>query len=462
MKKLAIVGAIFVFLVVPALATESPIASCPCPAVKIKELVSDLDNVLDRFAQFVSIYRNQVKIKFGAESRYRLEFRNNFNFNDATSEDDAVNLFRNRLNADLALGPYLRVFTEGQDAESVAESDLDRTTAFVDRVDLRQLYLEAKSPFKKIPLLVIAGRQPLAYGDQRFVGYSMWSNVSNLFDAAKIVYAPTPWFQADLWFSQPVMVRRWRANSGKHNDNFYGIYTTVKPFLDQVFDAFLLICHNRDHEIVGEKPGELGQLKEYTTGNRLKGKKWNFDYGIEWAYQFGSRAHDDIQAWAWHNDVGYTFSHLLWNSHPNFEYNHGSGDSDPHDGDYKNFDNLFPSNHAKYGYMDFVSLRNINNVKIGSDLKPHQKIKLSIDYHWFFLDTNGSAWFNASQKVIRAAQLGASTTIGQELDLLGTWQLSAHLDLMMGYSHFHAGAFMKDTGAHDSADFFYTQFTVKV
>lgn len=421
-----------------------------------------LDERLDPLAKPILLYEDQVKIKFGAESRYRLELRNNFNFNDATSEDDAVNLLRNRLSADLTLSSFLRIFAEGQDAESFAQSGLNKTNAFIDRLELHELYGELKSPWNKVPLSVTVGRQGLSYGDRRFVGYSVWSNVSALYDAVKAVFVPTAWFQVDTWFSRRVLVTRTRLNSSDHADNFYGIYTVLKPLTDHVLDTFLFIRHNRNNEIAGEKRGEFGQLKEYTVGNRFKGKKYNFDYGIEWARQFGSRAHDDIKAWAWHNDLGYTFSFLPGSPHLNFEYNHGSGDDDPRDGDAQNFDNLFPSNHSKYGYMDFVSLRNIHDFKLGNVLKLTKSLKLTTDYHWFFLDTNSSAWFNSSQAVVQSAKSGASTTLGQELDLLAIWQMSKHLEFWIGYSHFHAGAFVKDTGAHDNADFFYTQIAVKV
>jgi hypothetical protein len=97
---------------------------------------------------------------------------------------------------------------------------------------------------------------------------------------------------------------------------------------------------------------------------------------------------------------------------------------------------------------------------LGFDAKPHARLKLSTDYHWFFLDTNGSAWFNAGQGVIRSARAGASTTLGQEIDLLTSWKMTDHLSLLIGYSHFHAGAFVEDTGNADNAHFFYAQTTV--
>ena len=461
-RKLTFFAVTFLMLVYDSNVLFSADGSVPTqPAEKKCFLFECSDPCADQFGTPVPIYKDWAKVKFGGELRYRLELKDDFNFNDVTFEDDAINLLRSRFNLDLTLEPYVRAFAEGQDSESFAQSSSNRTTSTVNRLDLRQLYGEVKSPFKQVLLSVRVGRQDLSYGDSRFVGASVWSNVASLFDAVKLVYLSTQWFQFDAWFAQPVRVIREKADFGTHQDNFYGLYAAVKPIVDHVFDTFLFIRHNKNNEIVGERPGERGQLKEYTIGNRFRGKKWNFDYGIEWAAQLGSRAHDDIQAWAWHNDIGYTFGFVPWSPRISFEYNHASGDSNPTDGEFETFDNLFPSNHNKYGFMDLASLKNIDNIKVGGDIKPNQKIKFSVDYHWGFLDTNNSAWFNASQNQIRAANSGASTTIGHELDLLGTYQLSKHLELMIGYSHFHAGAFIKDTGRHDDANFFYTQLTLK-
>ena len=425
----------------------------------VPTLLSQSDRVVENTFKERVLRRTVVKVKVGGEIRYRLELRNNFTFNDATNEDDAVNLFRNRLNIDLSLGPYLHVFSEGQDAESVAQSGLNRTTAFVNRFDLRQLYVETKSPSKKFPLQVKAGRQVLSYGDQRFVGGFDWSNVARVFDAAKIVYPVTQWFQTDLWFAQVVPTSRSRLDSAAHHDNFYGIYTTLKPFSDHLLDTFLFIRHDRNREITGEKAGARGQLKEFTFGNRFKGKKWNWDYGTEWAVQFGSRAHERIGAWALHQELGYTFIFFPWSPRLSAEFNHGSGDHDPKDGKVGNFDNLFPTNHIHYGYIDFASLRNMNDIKVGGELKPNTKLKCSVDYHWFFLDTSAGPWFNAGQSVVRAANPDASITLGQEIDLLMRWKLSHHFDFLMGYSRFLTGPFVEDTGVANNADFFYIQPT---
>ena len=57
-------------------------------------------------------------LKVGAEVRYRLELRDDFTFNDAF-EDDALQLIRTRLQADLAIGKPLRFFWQPQSSRRV-------------------------------------------------------------------------------------------------------------------------------------------------------------------------------------------------------------------------------------------------------------------------------------------------------------------------------------------------------
>ncbi|MBI4549863.1 MAG: alginate export family protein [Candidatus Omnitrophica bacterium] len=407
----------------------------------------------------------RFKMKIGGQSRYRYECRDDFNLNSTTYEDDSMHLLRNRLNLDVSyLSPEgaapARFFAEGQEAHSFAKSDVNQTNGFVNELDLRQFYAELKSPVEELPLSAKIGRQVLSYGDERLVGGFEWSNVARVFDALKWVYAPNPQVQLDVFASRVVRVDTDQRDQTPHADNFYGIYLSTKPFrkqMDQILDSFLFIRHNRDRSAAGERAGFRGELKEYTFGNRFKGKKWSWDYGTEYAVQLGSRAHDTIAAWAFHQELGHTFSKAFWTPRIYGEYNHASGDRNPTNGTFSTFDNLFPTNHNKYGYIDFISLKNVNDFMVGTSLKPHARLQCSADFHWFVLDAKESAWFNAGGGVFRAANPAASPHLGSELDLLATYQLTAHLGLMAGYSRFFAGPFAKDTGAHDDANFLYFQ-----
>ena len=49
----------------------------------------------------------------------------------------------------------------------------------------------------------------------------------------------------------------------------------------------------------------------------------------------------------------------------------------------------------------------------------------------------------------------AAKYVGSEIDFLLNWQVDRHLTAYTGYSHFFAGTFLQDTGAHNDIDFFY-------
>ncbi len=422
---------------------------------------------LDDVAKPIQLKGDEITLKVGLESRYRFEYRDDFTLNDQRYEDDAVNLLRNRLNADLKIklkdsSASYRFFAEGQAAQSFAQSEVNKTNLFVNQIDLRQLFIEINKPFKEIPIALKVGRQELAYGDERFVGPLNWTNTARVFDAVKVVYSPREWLQLDSFFANVVRNEKTVADKTVHSDDFYGLYLAYKKIKDHTIDTFLFIRNTTDPSLVSERAGVRGPLIEYTMGNRLKGKKGALDYGTEYALQFGRRAHDKIEAWAFHQELGYTFSKLSGTPRFYTEYNHASGDRDPSNGTVGTFDNLFPTNHNKYGLIDFMSLKNMNNILLGASVKPHKKVQLSSEFSWFFLDAKESPWFNASGAVFRAANVNASPHLGEEIDLVANYTINKYLSALIGYSHFFAGPFAKDTGRHDDANFFYTQLMLKV
>src|SRR3989338_4040096 len=117
-------------------------------------LLAKSDQLIDQATIPRSLGSDQVKLKIGAQFRHRFEYRDDFNFNDRTFDDDPINLLRSRFNAELMFDPYAKVFAEAQDSESFASRQADKSSAFVNRLDLHQLYGEVKSPWNALPLQI--------------------------------------------------------------------------------------------------------------------------------------------------------------------------------------------------------------------------------------------------------------------------------------------------------------------
>ena len=420
------------------------------------------DGFVDHLGPEFNVVDDPIKVELGGQVRYRFEFRDDFNFNNAAFEDDGFSLLRTRLNAKVHLGDNIELFAEGQDAESFAARAAHKAGIFANQLDLHQLYAKVDSPWENLNASVKVGRQKLSYGDQRLVGAFEWSNTARVFDAVKLELTPSEKLKIDAWFSQVVAVNKKKPDSPTHKDNFYGIYTVLKPAKGHVLDTYIFLRDSRDQVFASERAGKMGPRTEYTIGNRYNGEWKGFDFGYEGAWQFGVRGHDAIMAYALHFQLGYTFEEIAGSPHLLAAYNHGSGDSDPTDGKFKNFDNLFPTNHLFYGYMDLANWSNMNNFKFQLDFNGPKKTKFIAAYHMFFLDTNNSAWTNAGGGAIRGPNSGAGTTVGQELDLVAKWKVGKHLSFLTGYSHFFAGDFISDTGADNDADFLYFQSVLTI
>ena len=160
--------------------------------------------------------------------------------------------------------------------------------------------------------------------------------------------------------------------------------------------------------------------------------------------------------------LGYTFQ-APWQPRAAFEFDYGSGDSDPTDGKMTAFDNLYPTNHLFYGYMDFISLQNLNDYRFQISAKPTKKLKLQGDLHLIFLDTPKDSFYSAARAVTRTAAASLSDVsphVGNEIDLTVDYKLNNYVNVHAGYSHFFAGKYLQETGANDDADFVYVQTTL--
>jgi hypothetical protein len=51
--------------------------------------------------------------------------------------------------------------------------------------------------------------------------------------------------------------------------------------------------------------------------------------------------------------------------------------------------------------------------------------------------------------------------VGDEIDWVTNFHLSQHQDVMIGFTKFYAGQFIRKTGPSISPDFFYAQYSFK-
>jgi hypothetical protein len=89
-------------------------------------------------------------------------------------------------------------------------------------------------------------------------------------------------------------------------------------------------------------------------------------------------------------------------------------------------------------------------------------IYVLLQYHNFHLAEARWPLFGAGGTVERVDPTGAAgTNVGNEVDLLVNFQLTAHQDILIGYSKLFAGSFIAKTGPNVSPELFYLQHQLR-
>jgi hypothetical protein len=381
------------------------------------------------------------KVKVGGEFRARVESQINYDFTTPTPDNDTFVLLRTRVYLDLNPLPILQLFAMYQDSETLGQD-----SALIPTPDGHKFYqgfLLIKVP-DALGFRAKAGRFEMIYGDQRLIGNNYWNNLGRSFDGG-VLHLENTKFWLDIFGT--------RINVKGVENQFAGVYGHWKKLPGGEAEPYVIFLHNDNGGL------NMGELSLVTLGTRVTGKfKKKFDYGFEGAYQTGESGGNQVSAFAFHAKLGYTFPVKL-KPRLGVEFNFASGDANPTAGTVTTFNNLFPTNHDKYGYMDLFAWKNLEEFWAGLVLQPATFMKVFLDYHLFFLPEPVNGQFLANGAQGRAGSATASPFAGQEIDVNIRFEPIKYFEGWIGYSAFFPGGFFRDTGGGDVAQFFYTQVT---
>ncbi len=445
------------------------------------------------------------KLVFDVQERLRGESRNNnFDFNSGIKSPTDGNWLEQRFRLGMTVKPVsgVTIYAQAQDSREIGADRRPNPGVMGaegnDLFDLRQAYVELSNG-EPTGLSLKVGRQILSYGDERLVGAFDWNNIGRTFDAAKVRYQGDKW-SVDAFVSSVVVPARGEFNESDVFENtkthknqvFSGVYysdhhldfqtTEVYAFgLDQENDPIttktLTKVKTKAIPAAGGKKAVPAKTVTKTTfkttpvtssdfvtvGTRIKGdphKLNGFEYDGEFAFQAGDVANKSLLAGAAHAGVGYNWFEACWKPRLYVEYNYASGSDTK--GENGTFQNLFPTNHKFYGYMDLFSWQNLSEPAVWFTITPIKPLAVEFSYHAYWLATTQDAWYRANGVTqVRAITPAADPFVGTEFDVKATWTVCKNLSLEGGYSHFFAGDYLVATGAHSDADFGYLMATVK-
>jgi hypothetical protein len=379
-------------------------------------------------------------LRLRAEFRERMERFDNLGF--ISSRDDLYWLSRFRFGATVTPSKTFSFQVQAQDAR-VGDKTVGPTGApFRAPFDLRMAFADVGNA--KGPATLRAGRQELAFGDQRLVGHVSWLNAARTFDGAKVTLRSKE-LQVDAFATSVVRILQDEFDKSGAGNRFAGAYLTVPKLVAQgSLEPY--VFYRRDGNLTGEA-GAFGSLHQTTMGARFAGKMpARLDYNVEMALQQGSLAANDVSAWAGHWQLRESLAGAGAIKLTG-EFNYASGDASPTDGTRGTFDQLYPTPHDKYGLSDQIGWKNIEHLRAGFEFTPIKGLPISTNYHSYWLADSHDALYNAASAVIapRIAGGAASRYVGQELDVQASRTLLPQLQVAGGYAHLFTGDFLKQS-----------------
>jgi hypothetical protein len=351
-------------------------------------------------------------LSLGFESRYRSEGNRGLNFVDGADQDFLLQ--RLRFSVGVRPAHWIQFFGEAQDSRAFHIPKNAANTR--DTLDLRQAYVDIGDEQGFWDLK--AGRQAMAFGSERLIGASDWTNVARVFDGVRLgIHHGKD--RVDLFATSVVNADPDNWDHHTEGNNLFGAYASLGSLIpgSKVEPYYL---YRVSHVFAGEV-GQTGHYDSSTYGARAAGavaKVWTYE--TELVGQSGAIGAAPLRAWAFEGQLNRQLGHFRWKPNAGVEYNYASGDKRRGDNQVNTFDQLYPTNHSKYGLVDQQGRRNAENVRLMFRLKPRSWLMVGADETWLYLASRNDALYAAGGGVLVAPVAGGAryTDVGREWNLM--------------------------------------------
>ena len=377
---------------------------------------------------------------FGGEYRTRVESDDGIGY---TTTNDTHLLSRFRFNVRIQPARWLAFFGETQDVRVFFNRHVPDAAPYQNTWDIRQAYVQIGSSAEGWTD-VIVGRQILAFGDERVIGPSDWTNTARTFDAVRLDVHQTG-YRVSLFASSVVIGVDGAMDHHLQGNNLYGAYGSFKNVIPGATLEPYVLWRVAPANAGLPETANRGHLNEATIGLHVKGTlPAALDYDIEMDRQSGSLGPNSIRAWAGYWSLGRTFRSVPTGPRFFVESNYASGNRNPSGHIWSTFDQIYPSNHDKLGFADQFGRKNIQQVRAGVEETIGKKWKLRQAYEDFWLATTYDALYaNSGVISIPADPAARSRHIGQEIDFIAQYQVHKGITAGFGYARLFLGRFLK-------------------
>jgi hypothetical protein len=392
--------------------------------------------------KYVSLACDGCYVSFGGEIREAFEQVGNDNWGKQPYMN-AFLLQRYMLHSDWHLGKNFRIFVQlksgVEDFRAGGPRPIDEK-----RLDLETAFLEVGNTHKKNWAVLRIGRQELNYGSGRLVSVREGPNVRQSFDGVKIRSKAGAW-NIDAWAVRPDLDKPgFFDNAPDHTTAFWGVYA-ARPLKRRIsYDLYYL---GLDRKNATYERGTAAELR-HTIGARLwrpiATKEPGADFDYEGVVQFGSFGSDDIRAWTFASDTGYTLTTVPLRPRFSIKADISSGDN-PGSHTLGTFNPVYPIGNY-FGVLADTGPGPVNFIDVHprmQTLLPHG-ISISTDLVAQWRENLDDGVYAVPGFLLVPANGSRARFVGYRPGAEVRWQIDRHAYLQADYGIFYAGQFLKE------------------
>ncbi len=392
------------------------------------------------------------KLTISGDLRVRPEFRTNTGFAGNTGPKNNTFVVQQwaRLGFNYSISPDVTFFLQAQHSKnwgvnaggSQAAPDANGTNG---TLFARQAFMLVRN-FLVPNLSIKAGRQLVVWGNHRMFGHFDWNNVGWSHDGLTANYKLNKMTTLQVGWLRTAERNCGGPTTGNCIGNVNRAAQGDPPnFVDATDDGNVVFVRApmkvmgmvleptyiwHDGGTGGMGAPRPANQSRHTLGGRGV-KKFGaggarVDVTIEGYYQFGDIGPGanasgattmDIEAYAFHIDGGVTLP-VPMQPRLSAEFNMASGNKG--DGKWGSFDQLYPTNHIHFGYMDRMSWKNMNHLAFGLQMRPNADSHFEVTGHIFNRQETTDGVYHAGQAQFIRADVSNETNIGEEVDVVYT------------------------------------------
>jgi len=375
---------------------------------------------------------------------------------------------------ELKYGGWLTAYAQAIDASTLGE-DVHELIIDTNRADMLRYYVDLNlGEINGGDLHVKVGRQFIKYGSQHLLSPLAWANTYRNFEGFKAYYQSDDW-SIDAFALRPVngaTLNAYRPQSYDTPDQsrmlssvylgYHGMEHSVLElywiWLNENEDRVAILDGDR-HTFGARYAGDT-PISE-SCGERVVSFLWDYEGGFQVGKEdFITGPNQDIQAGYLSLMSDIRLDQVAWKPTMRALFWWGSGDDDPTDGTSQTVSTLFPLGHGYWGQIDNFNGQNLLDYSLQCTVNPTQKLAVNAQWHWFDKSSKHDAIYNLAGVPFGGVS-SSSRDLGNELDLVATYQFNPNLTLQTGYFWYWFGDAVRSNSHpvvanRNDAEMFYT------